>query len=68
MGDVKFYVYLGNEELGSERLGSFGRMVIHDIKTARGAIRRCNKYWSGKEFRVYSFANFYDESTFRRVY
>ena len=68
MGDVKFYAYLGNEELGSERLGSFGRMVIHDLKTARGVIRRCNKRWSGKEFRVYRFANFYDESTFRRVY
>ena len=68
MGDVKFYAYLGNEELGSERLGSFGRMVIHDLKTARGVIRRCNKCWSGKEFRVYRFANFYDESTFRRVY
>ena len=62
-----FYAYLGNDELGSEQLGSSGKMVIHDLKTARGAIRRCNKYWSGKEFRVYSFTDFYDESTYKRV-
>ena len=62
-----FYAYLGNAELGSEPLGSFGRMVIADLKTARGAIRRCNKYWAGKEFRVYSYTDFYDDNTFRRV-
>lgn len=62
-----FYAYLGNDELGSEPLGSGNRMVIRDLKTARGAIRRCNKYWSDKAFRVYSFADFYDESTYRRV-
>ena len=62
-----FYAYIGDDDLGSEPLGSFGRMVIPDLKTARGAIRRCNKYWSGKEFRVYSFTDFYDESTYRRV-
>ena len=62
-----FYAYIGNDELGSEPLGSFGRMVISDLKTARGAFRRCNKYWKGKVFRVYSFTDFYDESTYRRV-
>ena len=62
-----FYAYLGNDELGAEPLGSGNKMVIPDLKTARGAIRRCNKYWSGKEFRVYSFTDFYDESTYRRV-
>ena len=62
-----FYAYLGNDELGTEPLGSGNKMVIHDLKTARGAINRCNKYWSGKEFRVYSFTDFYDESTYRRV-
>ena len=62
-----FYAYLGNDELGSEPLGSGNKMIIPDLKTARGAIRRCNKYWSGKEFRVYSFTDFYDESTYKRV-
>ena len=64
---MAFYAYLGDAELGSEQVGSSGRMIIPDLKTASGAIRRCNKYWAGKEFRVYSYTNFYDESTFRRV-
>ena len=62
-----FYAYLGNAELGSEPLGSFDRMVIADLKTKQGALRRCNKYWAGKEFRIYSYTDFYDESTYRRV-
>ena len=64
---MAFYAYLGNDELCSQQLGSSGRMVIPALKTARAAIRRCNKYWKGKEFRVYSFTDFYDESTYRRV-
>ncbi len=67
MADIKFYAYLGNEEFGEESLRSGRIMIIDDLKTARGAISRCNKYWKGKVFRVYSFTDFYDESTYRRV-
>ena len=63
-----FYAYLGDYEFGTEPLGTGNKMIIPDLKTARGAIRRCNKYWKGKVFRVYSFTDFYDESTYRRVY
>lgn len=63
-----FYAYLGNAELGSEPLGSFGRMVIADLKTKQGALRRCNKYWKDRTFRIYSYTNFYDERTFKRVH
>ena len=63
-----FYAYLGNAELGSEPLGTGNKMIIHELKTTRGAIRRCNKYWSDKEFRVYSFTSLYDESSYRRVH
>lgn len=62
-----FYAYLGDYEFGTEPLGTGNKMIIPDLKTARGAIRRCNKYWKGKVFRVYSFTDFYDESTYRRV-
>lgn len=63
-----FYAYLGHAELGSEQLGTSGRMIIEDLKTRQGAIRRCKKYWAGKEFRIYSYTNFYDKRTFKRVY
>lgn len=65
---MAFYAYLGDAELGSEQVGSSGRMIIPELKTVKGAIRRCNKYWSGKEFRVYSYTDFYDERTFKRVH
>ena len=42
---MAFYAYLGDAELGSEQVGSSGRMIIPELKTVKGAIRRCNKYW-----------------------
>ncbi len=65
---MSFYAYLGDYEFGTEPLGTGNKMIIPDLKTARGAIRRCNKYWKGKVFRVYSFTDFYDDSTYRRVH
>lgn len=68
MSNVKFYAYLGNAEFGEESL-RYGRiMIIDDLKTVDGAIKRCRRYWGIEKFRVYSFTNFYDGSTFERVY
>ena len=68
MGGIKFYAYLGNYEFGEESLGRGRVMIIDDLKTLEGVIKRCRRYWGIEKFRVYSFTNFYDESTFERVY
>ncbi len=64
----KYYAYLGNYEFGEESLREGRIMIIDDLKSVESVIARCRRYWGIEKFRVYSFTNFYDESTFRRVY
>ena len=68
MSGVKFYAYLGNAEFGEESLRHGRIMIIDDLKTVKGAIKRCRRYWGIEKFRIYSFTNFYDGNTFTRVY
>ena len=64
---MKFYVYAGDAELGNEPLGTACRYVWRDLKTIKGAIKRARKYFPGIKFTLYSFTEFYDDSTFRRI-
>ena len=66
--DEKFYAYLGDDEFGEESLKSDKIMIVDDLKTVEGVACRCMKYWVGKKFRIYRYTDFYDGSTFRRVY
>lgn len=65
---MQFYVYKGDAKLGSEGLGTEGRHIWRDLKTLRGAINRAKRYMPGETFTVYSFRNFYDDSTFFRMH
>jgi phage terminase large subunit-like protein len=61
---MNFYCYNQNVELGKEKLGSDGKAIIRDLKTLKGVVNRLEKYgW--KEYRIYSFTNFYDDKTFQ---
>ena len=51
-----------------EPIGSSGRTIDRDLKTARGVVRRLEKAWPGKSFKVFTFTNFYDERTYRLVH
>lgn len=64
---MKFYAYKGLASLGDESLGTEGKAIWKDLKTVRGAIRRASKLW-GQDFSLFTFINFYDDKTFRRVY
>jgi hypothetical protein len=48
-----------------EPVGSGGRSIDRDLKTLRGVVNRLKKAWPGKSFKVFTFTNFYDPSTFR---
>ena len=48
-----------------EPVGSGGRSIDRDRKTLRGVVNRLKKAWPGKSFKVFTFTNFYDPSTFR---
>jgi hypothetical protein len=61
-----FYAYNSAAELGAEKLGSDGRVIWRDIKTTRGAIARLKRLgWP--VWTLYTFANFYDNASFRKV-
>ncbi len=63
---MKFYAYKGQYKLGNEMLGTEGR-ILFNLKTIRGAMNRCDKAF-GKDFTLYSYINFYDDDTFKRLY
>jgi hypothetical protein len=48
-----------------EPVGTSGRSIDRDLKTLRGVVNRLKKAWPGKSFKVFTFTNFYDPSTFR---
>ena len=59
-----FYAYKGIKPLGQEGLGSEGRMIVRDLKTVKGVINRIPSTWYDEGFSIYSFTNFYRDSTF----
>ena len=64
------YAYVGIEELGSERLGTFGRVVWRpeeNMNCSKARVFMSNRY-PGKSFTIYTFTNFYDDSTFQKQY
>jgi len=48
-----------------EPVGSGGRSIDRDLRTVRGVVRCLEKAWPGKSFKVFTFTNIYDPSTFR---
>jgi hypothetical protein len=60
---MNFYVHSGTEE----PTGTEGRLVWRDLKTRGGAIRRARRIFKGKPFSLYTFTDFYDNSTFRCI-
>ena len=63
---ITFYAYVPVQKDGSEPFGTANRLIIRDLKTARGAINRAVKLFGDKVV-VYRTPNFYDESTYIKV-
>ena len=66
---MQFYSYTtetpGAPGQTDEPLGTGGRSIDRDLRTVRGVVRRLEKAWPGKSFKVFTFTNIYDPSTFR---
>jgi hypothetical protein len=66
---MQFYSYVTENPCSinwlDEPVGSGGRSIDRDLKTLRGVVNRLKKAWPGKSFKVFTFTNFYDPSTFR---
>jgi hypothetical protein len=63
---MRFYAYKGRVPLGKESLGTSGKMLFQ-LKTVDGAIRRTLRYF-GPDASLYTYTNFYKDSTFKKVY
>lgn len=60
---ANFYAYNEDVPIGQESVGTSGKMIIRDLKTLRGVMKRCRTVgWT--TFRIYTFSNFYDDKTF----
>ena len=69
---MQFYSYTTEtpNALGmtDEPIGTAGRTIDRDLKTVRGVVRRLERAWPGKSFKVFAFTNFHDDKTFRLVH
>jgi len=62
---MDFYIYNQNVPLGTEKLGTEGKAILRNctIKKVFNLLKNRNY----KEYSVYSFTNFYDDSTFKKI-
>ena len=65
---MNFYAYIGTDDLGDESCGDYHKVIWKDLKTSSGAVARMKRVFPGKSFTVYSFVNFEDRSTFKKLY
>ena len=69
---MQFYSYVTKTPnapgMEDEPIGSDGRTIDRDLKTVRGVVRRLQKAWPGKSFKVFTFTNIYDPKSFRLVH
>ena len=63
---MTFYAYVPTDE-GKEPMGTFNRILI-ELKTVNGAIRQAKRRLGTDKFRLFSYTNFYDEKTFKKLY
>jgi hypothetical protein len=66
---MQFYAYVTETPLApglnDDHVIGEGRVIIRDLKTLRGAVNRMRKAYPGRNFKVFTFTNFYDNDTFR---
>lgn len=63
---MKFYGYRGEFKLGTEPLGTSER-VLFELKTIKGAVRRARSRFGHDDFSLYSYTDFYDNDTFKKI-
>jgi hypothetical protein len=69
---MQFYSYVTSDPkapgMADDSVGTMGRTIDRDLKTLRGVINRNRRAWPGRCFKVFSFTNFYDNSTFKLLH
>ena len=71
---MKFYAYIpksgkpysGHPKTGDAPIGT-GNQLLFELKTITGAHKRARSAFRGKPYKMFTYTNFYNEDTFRRV-
>jgi hypothetical protein len=63
---MNFYAYKPRPD-GSAPVGTEGNWIIRDLKTIRGVRKRIEKVWKPGTYRLFTYTNFFDDSTFTEV-
>lgn len=61
-----YYAYTPTQD-GKEPIGTEGRHLLA-LKTDEGAMRRCDRLFRDKPYRLYQYSNIYDDKTFRFIH
>lgn len=56
------------ENIDEVNAGGLNKLIIRDLKTLKGVINRFNKYYPFKECTIFTFTNFYNDDTFKKVW
>lgn len=62
---MEYYAYIPKED-GLEPLGTENRLIMKNLKTQNGAIRKARRIL-GNSCKVFSYTNFYNDKTFKQV-
>jgi hypothetical protein len=69
---MQFYSYVTADPkvpgMEDDPIGTMGKTIDRDLKTLKGVVRRLKRAWPGRCFKVFSFTNIYDNSTFKLVH
>ncbi len=60
---MNYYAFIPRED-GSAPMGTANKVIIRDLKTLKGAIKQASNRLGSTVFCLYSYHNFYDNSTF----
>lgn len=63
--DMNYYIYNEAVPLGKETCGTFGKHVRRNCTIRK--VKNILKSYKYKEYSVYSFTNFYDNKTFKKI-
>lgn len=64
---MNFYAFIPRED-GTAPLGTGNQTIIRDFKLQRNAIKTAIRRLGTSEIVVYSYTNFYDNSTFKLIW
>jgi len=62
----KYFSYVGTHSLEEAKQNNTVNIIFH-LSSREIAIKRCDRTWKDKEYSLYTFENFQNNSTFTKI-